>query len=101
MGVIQSVLKEEFERLNSLQEKYRSDLKDFPKGTVSKRKRGRQVYLYLIYREGKKVITQYIGNLDSDKAQFIKQRLADRKELESKLKRINKDLLELERTLRG
>jgi hypothetical protein len=101
MSVIQSVLKEEFDRLKSLKEKYQSELAGFPKGAVSKRKRGSQVYLYLIYRKGEKVITEYIGKWDSDTSQIIRQRVAERKEQESKLKRVNKDLLEVERALRG
>jgi len=101
VGVIQTVLKEEFDRLKILQQRYLAELDHFPKGAVSKRRRGEKFYLYLIQRQGKRVKTEYIGNWDSQKAQSVCKRIQERKELEIKLRQVSKDLAELERALSG
>lgn len=101
MSIIQSVIREEFERLELLKKKYNTEINVFPKGAISKRKRGARLYLYLMYREDKKVVTKYIGNWDSEKAQAVLKQVRQRKELEQKLKQVSKDLAETERALRA
>ncbi|MCK5852389.1 hypothetical protein KAH27_05090 [bacterium] len=101
MSVIHGVLREEYERLLSLQENYKKELVLFPKGAISKKKRASNYYLYLVYREGRKVITKYIGRLESLKSQEIIQQINERKIIDEKLKQVNKNIIELERILNG
>ena len=100
MGIISDILKDEYERLKTLEAQYSNQLKDLPKGSLSKRKRSGNVYLYLMYRKGNKVITKYVGRIDSDRSiQLIKQ-VEKRKQIEKKLRQVKKDLNELERTIK-
>jgi len=101
MSIIQSVIKEEFERLKILKNNYTKEIAAFPKGAVSKRIRGTRSYLYLMYRIDKKVITRYVGNWESEKAQAVLKQVKERQELERKLKQVNMDIAEIERALRA
>ena len=40
--------------------KYQSELSILPKGAISEKKVGEKTYYYLKYRDGKKVISQYV-----------------------------------------
>ena len=100
MGIISDILKDEYERLKLLEAQYITQLKTFPKGALSKRRRSGKFYLYLVFRENKKVITQYVGKLDSDRAKEVIQRVQERKQIEKKLQKVQKDLKELKRTLK-
>ena len=101
MSIIQSVITEEFERLKLLKNNYIKEIGAFPKGAVSKRKRGVRSYLYLIYRRDKNVITKYVGNWETEKARAVQRQVRERQELERKLKQVNIDLAEIERALRA
>lgn len=95
MGIVTNILKDEYERLKRLEAQYLQQLKTFPKGAISKRQRSGTFYLYLIFRENKKVITRYVGKFDSDKAKEIIKQVAERKKIEEKLKKVKNDLKEL------
>lgn len=100
MGIISDILKDEYERLKTLETQYLDKLKDLPKGSLSKRKRSGNTYLYLMYRAGNKVITKYVGRIDSEKSiQLIKQ-VEKRKQIEEKLRQVKKDLNELKKTIK-
>ncbi len=100
MGIISDILKDEYERLKTLETQYSDKLKDLPKGSLSKRKRSGNTYLYLMYRAGNKVITKYVGRIDSEKSiQLIKQ-VEKRKQIEEKLRQVKKDLNELKKTIK-
>jgi len=99
MSIIQDVLKEEYERLKSLEQKYKREIEFLPKGTISKRVRNGKFYLYLVYREKQKVITKYIGKIESQKSQETIEQVKKRKQLEDKLKQVRINLKELERVI--
>ncbi len=100
MSIISDILKDEYERLQLLEKRYAEQLKTFPKGAPSKRQRSGRYYLYLVFRENKKVVTQYVGKVDSDRARAVMQQVSKRKEIEKKLRRVRQDLKDIERTLK-
>ena len=51
--------------------KYQSELSILPKGAISEKKVGEKTYYYLKYRDGKKVISQYVSK--KDMFHFIRQ----------------------------
>jgi len=101
MSIIQDVLKEEYERLKSLEQKYEREIEFLPKGTISKRVRNGKFYFYLVYREKQKVITQYIGKIESQKSQETIEQVKKRKQLEDKLKQVRINIKELKRVING
>ena len=99
MGVVIGVLKEEFDRLSILKQKYQEIISSYPKGSISKKKRWNKYYIYLSFRDNNKVIHKYIG-IDNDPESIeIINKINERKNYESKLKEIRKDLKEVEKLL--
>jgi len=101
MSYLKGILKEEYDRLNSLAEKYRDKVSEFPKGSVSVKKRTNLQYLYLASRKGSKICFQYIGPLPSANAQTVLKQIEQRKKYEEKLKQVKKNLREIEKAVHG
>lgn len=101
MSIVQDILIDEKKRLEILLNKYYDELKVSPKGSLSRKKRGNSFYIYLAYRKGKRVIFKYIGKDDSKPVKELHQRIKKRNVLESKIKKVESDLKEIRRGLRG
>jgi sigma54-dependent transcription regulator len=101
MSYIKGILKEEYDRLDALTEKYRDKVSEFPKGSVSVKNRNNLEYLYLAFRKGSKIFFQYIGPLSSDNAQIVLKQIEQRKKYEEKLKQVKKDLREIAKAVNG
>jgi hypothetical protein len=101
MAVIFHVLKEEFERLQETESAYSKAIADMPRGTPRILTRRKKNYLYLEYRDGNRIIHDYIGPEDSDKAKNILEKVAQRKRYEKLLKESKSALKEVRKALRG
>lgn len=101
MSIIKDVLTEEHDRLKKLKQKYIQEIQLLPKGAITKKIRKNSFYLYLTYRENKKVISKYIGNWESEKVKSVIDKIEQRRLLEDKLKKVYNNLKELERVLNG
>lgn len=95
------ILEEERNRLNELKERYRGQISALPKGSLSRKRRWKREYVYLVYREGDKIKFDYVGPVDSEAVQELAERIRQRKELENKLRQVEKNLKDVERGLRG
>ncbi len=101
MGVIKGMLREEYERLLSLLEKYNNEVSRLPKGSLSvKEIRGRR-YAYIARRINGKVNFKYIGRDSSKEVQRIAAEIHKRTEYKSKIRAVKRDIKELERALGG
>ena len=101
MAIVFDILEEEKRRLLSLKARYKQQLSELPKGSLSRKKRWNREYLYLAYRESDKVKFEYIGPVDSDAAQEAEATVRRRKALEEKLSQVEENLADVERGLRG
>ena len=101
MGYLKGILHEERKRLKTLSRKYSSEIASLPRGCVSIKKRRDQDYLYLAYRQGSKVNFKYIGRVSSENSKNVLKRIELRKQYENKLKRVTKDLKEIEKVISG
>ena len=101
MGYITDILDEEYQRLRALSLKYESEITSLPRGSISIKKRGRNKYLYLAYREKGKIRFDYIGPEDSVNARMVIEKIERRKEYEDKLKQVKQNLAEIERAVHG
>lgn len=101
MAMVFDILEEERKRLISLKEKYKRQLSGLPKGSLSRKKRWNREYVYLAYRESGKIKFDYIGPVDSEAVKELSDKIDQRKELEDKLQQVNKNLIDVERGLRG
>lgn len=73
----------------------------YRKAPFLEKKRWNREYFYLAYRESGNVKFDYVCPVDSDAAKDISDKIAQRKELESKLRQVDKDIADVERGLRG
>jgi len=92
--IIDTIIKEKT-RIEYMLERYRKIIDELPKGTLSESKKNGQKYYYIKYREGKKVITKYIGKDAGEMPALIEKRKhteAMIKSLEEELKIANKAL---------
>jgi hypothetical protein len=101
MAVIFHVLKEEFERLVETEAGYTKAIAAMPRGTPRIRQTRKKKYLYLEYRDGKRVMHDYIGPQDSDKAKEVLEKIAQRKRYEKLLKETKSALKDVKKALRG
>jgi hypothetical protein len=101
MGTLEGLIVEEKERLEGLLEYYRNELKKYPKGSVSKKKRNGSFYYYQCYRDGSTVITNYLGKVDSPEVKEMRKKIEERINLEKKIIRVNENLSEAKGLLNG
>jgi len=100
MSTIQTVIKEEYERLRKLQKRYQKEIGKLPKGSLSIKNRKGRKYAYRAYRENDKIKTDYVGRIDSEAAKEIKTLIKKRKELEGLLRKTNQRIAEIKKVLK-
>ena len=66
MSVLQGVLLEEIQRLEKNIESYEIMLSQLPRGTIFIKSIGSSAFAYRKRKEGKKVISEYLGNIESN-----------------------------------
>ena len=101
MSYMKDILKEEYQRLKALSEKYHDEISALPRGSISIKKRNHREYLYLAYRQENKLRFEYIGPIVSEKSKAVLKQIGLRKRFETKLKQVKKDLLEIGRVTNG
>ena len=89
MTLIAETVQNEKRRIEFMLDKYEKRLAKLPKGTIFERKSGDKVYYYLKYRDGKKVVSQYIPLDDYEK---IQGEISERKHIEKMLKSLREEL---------
>jgi hypothetical protein len=91
MAVLSEMFKEEKERLLRIKKFYMGKTQDLPKGSIIFKKRGRRKYPYLVYRDNKKVKTDYL-KCSEDELKELEFKIKKRKKYQNLLKDIEKDL---------
>ncbi len=100
MSTIQSILKEEYDRLQRLLERYERDLAELPSGSISIKQRNNRKYAYRAYRENDKVRTDYIGPVDSENVRELQKLIDKRKELEKLIRTSRERIVEIRKAIK-
>ncbi len=82
MSVIKNIIQEEYNRLNSLIELYNEKIAEYPRGSLSVKKRGVHAYYYLAYRDHQKVKFLYLGKERSEKVKEYAKKIEQRHKYE-------------------
>ena len=77
------------DRIEYMLAKYKEEHGRLPKGSIFEKAAGERVYYYLTYRDGKKVVSQYVSKSQIDK---IRQQLEKRKHIEAMIKSLQEEL---------
>jgi hypothetical protein len=91
MSTLSEIISQYKKQLLSMKDRYCEQISSLPKGTLAVKKMGSGEYWYLKYREGKKIVTKYIGKI-SDTVLEIEKQIALRKTLEKMLKELEGEL---------
>ncbi len=92
--IIDTILKEK-SRIEYMLERYRKIIDELPKGSLSESNKNGQKYYYLKYRDGKKIVSKYLGKDVGDMPSLIERRKHTEvmiKSLENELRIANKAL---------
>lgn len=100
MGYIINLISDEAKRIRALKENYVQQLSVLPKGTLRTRIRGKHEYCYLSFRDGEKIITDYVGK-DEKRINELKQSFEKRKHIEAILRQLDRELSVTKKILEG
>lgn len=73
-----------------MQQDYQNKINLLPKGTIIRKRVGNNEYYYLKYRNGNKIVTDYIGR-DQNKVDEIRIEVEKRKHFEKMLSELKKE----------
>ena len=99
MAVIDSVLKEELQRLKALRRRYTSQLAEIPGGCVVMKVKSGHKYAYLAYRKGRRVITDYVGPEASPKVRHVVTLFQKRRKILKDIKALDADAARLQKMI--
>ena len=88
LNLIITTILQEKERIDRMLKKYQEELEKFPKGTLSEKKAGQSTYFYLKYRDGKKVISQYIPKKD---VEDVRKQVEKRRHIETMIRSLQEE----------
>lgn len=98
MNLILHTVMQEKQRIEYMLEKYQSELADLPKGTISEKTVDGKVYYYLKYRDGKKVVSQYVSKKEIDNVRGLVEK---RRHIEAMIKSLHDEKAIADKVLEG
>lgn len=98
MSIITTMLEKELSRNEYMRKYYKNQIAALPKGSVVAKKAGNNTYYYRQYRNGPKVLSDYIGK-ESEKVDRVRRQIEKRKHSEAMLSKLNKEHAEIQKTL--
>ena len=98
MNLIISTVLQEKRRIDYKLEKYQEALAGLPKGTLSEKLVNGNTYYYLKYRDGKKVISQYIRKQDVG---ALRKQIEKRRHIETMIRSLQEEQELAARVLEG
>lgn len=96
MDIISSIIAREQMRNENLTAIYLKELECLPKGSIKTKCVNGNNYYYLNYRDGKKIISKYIGK-DEQSLREINEKLERRKQIESIIKKLKDELIQIKK----
>ena len=98
--IIKGILEDELERNKRMLKTYMDKYEALRKGSIFVRTKGSGQYCYLNYRDGSRVVSEYIGSPDSPEVQDIKEQIEERKRVKQIIKDMKLEQKEIERALK-
>jgi len=101
MGTLDGILQEELKRLVSAEKSYLREIKKLPKGSIQMKRIKKITYPYVVARQGKKVVSKYLGHFPVHQLEKLKQAILQRKKYEKHLKEVKKNIKHISRLTRA
>lgn len=96
MSVLAVLLSKEANRNENMIVEYSRELESLPKGTIKLKKVNEKNYYYLIFRDGDKVITKYVGK-NEETLISIQEKLIRRKQVEEIIKKLKEEKIQIKK----
>ena len=94
--MILTMIAQEKKRIEYMLTRYQEECDRLPKGSLSEKKAGTRTYYYLKYRDGKKVVSEYINKSRIDE---VRIQLEKRRHIEVMMKSLQEELAIANRVL--
>ena len=94
--MILTTIAQEKKRIEYMLTRYQEEYDRLPKGSLSEKKPGTRTYYYLKYRDGKKVVSEYINKSRIDE---VRIQLEKRRHIEVMMKSLQEELAIANRVL--
>ncbi|MDP2790987.1 MAG: hypothetical protein Q8O15_04420 [Rectinemataceae bacterium] len=101
MGAIETMMQNEYMRLSRMVTRLREECLQRPKGSLALKKRGNGSYMYLVKREGGKVVTEYIGKAGAWKVKGMEAKIVERHRYEAELKEAEDQISRLRKMMKA
>ena len=95
MSVLEGVLLEEKNRLESIVLEYKKMLDKLPNGAVYIRKMNNSSFVYRRRRQGGKIISEYLGSINEARAKEAIENYNERKRIKSNLRIAKSELIKI------
>ncbi len=100
MEILNSVLKEELNRLKKLNGQYLKQISNLPRGSLIRKKIKGHIYYYLSYWHQNKSTFKYVGKLSRKERENLLDKIDERKKYEKLNRRVKKDIKKLEKMIK-
>lgn len=94
MAILKSILKDSLDYYLDLERRLRARLKELPRGSILKRRIGQKDYYYLNYRNGRQVVSRYLGK---DEPKQVEKEVKERRLIKQQLREVEENLRMLDR----
>lgn len=98
LNLILHTIRQEKQRIEYMLLEYQNELSSLPRGTISEKKVGEKTYYYLKYRDGKKVVSQYVGKKEIDRVRALVEK---RRHIEAIMKSLQEEKAIADKVLEG
>lgn len=98
MNLILHTVMQEKQRIEYMLQRYQRELDGLPKGTISEKAVGGKAYYYLKYRDGKKVVSQYVSRKEIETVRALVEK---RRHIEAMVKSLNEEKAIADKVLEG
>ncbi len=96
MSVLSVLITKEETRNKNMIAEYMRELETLPKGSVKPKKVNGNTYYYLVFRNGNKIVSKYIGK-DEESVAVIREQILRRKQVEEILKKLMEEKNQIEK----
>ena len=96
MSMLMTVISREEARNERMIAEYTKELEKLPRGKITPKSVNGKIYYYLYYREGKKVVSKYIGK-DEEGLTVVRERLVRRAQIEEIIKKLKEEKVQIKR----
>ena len=96
MSMLKTVIFREEMRNENMITEYTRELETLPRGKIIPKTVNGKTYYYLYFRDGKKVVSKYIGK-DEDSLATVREQLNRRSQVEEILKRLKEEKAQIKK----